>query len=143
MVKLFLGSILVALTCSQLYADLVVIVHPNNPASDLSPKQLQRIFLGRMPLFPHSDQEIRAVDLPDDDPAFIQFYQQVIELEGTQLKRYRAYYLFSGRGKLPLVLGSSKEVIRQVAESPRAIGYVLDSELDDSVKVILTLPSPD
>ena len=135
---LLLGCLLL-LWNTQSFCELAIIVHPDNPQNELSQKQLQRIFLGRMPLFPQTEKEITALDLPDDHPAFIEFYRRVVEMEGTQLKRYRAYYLFSGRGKLPVKKTSAQEVLKAVSENQWAIGYINSSSVNDSVRVLLEI----
>ncbi|MCP5015011.1 MAG: hypothetical protein GY938_06955 [Ketobacter sp.] len=122
------------------WADLAIIVHPDNPQQSISKHELRLIFLGRMPLFPTSGEEIIAFDLPESDSDYETFYRNVVELEGTRLKRYRAYYLFSGRGKLPRPTDSNATILQQVADNERAIGYVDSRLVNEKVKVLLTLP---
>lgn len=121
-------------------ADIAVVVHPQNKIESISTQELKKIFLGRMPLFPGSGREIRAIDLPDEHPLFQAFYRQVVELEGTDLKRYRAYYLFSGRGRLPAAASSTEEVIRMISEDQGAIGYLDSQDVPEGARVILVLP---
>ncbi len=122
-------------------ADIAVIVHPQNTLAGLTPQELKKIFLGRLPLFPHNGREIRAIDLPDDHPMFQAFYRQVVDLDGTELKRYRAYYLFSGRGRLPSVATSPEEVLRMVSEDTGAIGYLNQQDVTEGARIIMTLPT--
>lgn len=124
-------------------ADIAVVVHPQNKTDGITTQELKKIFLGRMPLFPGGGREVRAIDLPDEHPLFQAFYRQVVELEGTDLKRYRAYYLFSGRGRLPAVASSTADVIRMITEDPGAIGYLDSQDVPDGVRVILVLPHED
>lgn len=123
------------------HADLAVIVHPQNPLSTLNESELKKIFLGRMPLFPQTRQEIHPFDLPEDHPAFIQFYQQVLQQDGAKLKRYRAYYLFSGRGRLPATTTGTDDMLSKIAQDPAAVGYVDATRLDSRVKALLILPT--
>lgn len=130
-----------ALAASQpARADIAVIVHPQNTLASLDPQGLKKIFLGRMPLFPDSHREIHPIDLPDEDPVFVAFYRQVVELEGTDLKRYRAYYLFSGRGRLPAQAATADDVINKVATEIGAIGYIDARAVTPAIRVILILP---
>lgn len=122
-------------------ADIAVVVHPQNPLASLSHQELKKIFLGRLSLFPGGGREIRAIDLPDDHPLFHDFYRQVVELDGVELKRYRAYYLFSGRGRLPVVAASPQAVLRMVTEDPGAIGYLDSKDVTENTRVIMTLRS--
>lgn len=138
---LILSVLILSLQCPSLVAEVVVIVHPDNGVPALSRHQLRQIFLGRLPLYPHTGHDIVSLDLPEDDPAFDLFYQQVVELQGDKLKRYRAYYLFSGRGKLPVKVDNAQEMIGRVRSEPDAIGYVSEADLEEGVRVLLKLES--
>ena len=128
-----------ALFATVASAELVVIVHPDNPVSTITQAQLKQIFLGRMPLFPNSKIEIVALDLPNSHPSFAEFYRKVMKLETAELKRYRAYYLFSGRGKLPREMESATAVVKEVSANPRAIGYIDHSLLSKNIRMITTV----
>lgn len=123
-------------------AELAVIVHPDNPVDTLTQHQVRRIFLGRMPLYPNTGDQVLTLDLPANDPCFDAFYSTVVEMGGTKLKRYRAYYLFSGRGKLSKELTSHGDMLKTVATNKLAVGYVDSKYIDQSVKVLLTISHP-
>ena len=124
-------------------ADIAVIVNPHNPVATLTPDDLQKIFLGRMPLFPQTDREIHAIDLPDSSTTFAAFYRRVVKLDGVRLKRYRAYYLFSGRGRLPEEAQNQADVIDRVSRDETAIGYVDCRKVTEAVRVLMVLPDKD
>ena len=128
------------LSAQTAWADIDIIINPHNPITRLSRQDLRRIFLGRMPLFPQTTREIHPIDLPDDNATFIEFYRRVVKLEGIRLKRYRVYYLFSGRGRLPEQAKTPKDVINRVATDPAAIGYVDKRDINATVKILLVLP---
>ena len=131
--------LLLALASGSVRADIAVIVHPQNPLTHLSEDDLKKIFLGRLPLFPQTGQEIHPLDLPEEHATYADFYRRVLQLDGTKLKRYRAYYLFSGRGRLPAGANSVIEMIRKVSEDTAAIGYVDASLVTEQVKVLFLL----
>jgi ABC-type phosphate transport system substrate-binding protein len=118
-------------------AELAVIVHPNNPLNSLSHKQVQRLFLGRMHMFPDSDVIVDSVDQKEESFVYQKFYQDVIRMSASKLKRYRAYYLFSGKGKLPAPT-NKKSVLDHVSKIENAISYVPMDQVNDSVKVVFT-----
>lgn len=120
-------------------ADIAIIVHPQNPLTELSESDLKKIFLGRLPLFPKTGQEIHPLDLPEEHATFTDFYRRLLQLDGTKLRRYRAYYLFSGRGRLPATTDTVTEMISKVAEDPAAIGYVDATNVTAQVKTLLVL----
>lgn len=130
-------------------ADIAIIVHPQNPLTNLTEEDLKKIFLGRLPLFPQTGQEIHPLDLPEEHTTYADFYRRVLQLDGTKLKRYRAYYLFSGRGRLPAGANSVVEMIRKVSEDTAAIGYVDAAHVSDKTRTLLILrtsperPRPD
>ncbi len=135
------ASFAFSLLCLAAHAELAVIVHPENPLQKITTPELKKIFLGRMPLFPDSKREVHAIDLPDENPVFQDFYRRVVQLEGVELKRYRAYYLFSGRGRLPTVANSPAEVVETVRTDKGAIGYVSQEDVTPDTRILLLLPS--
>jgi len=48
--------------------------------------------------------------------------------------------VFTGKATQPKEFASNAEVKKAVAADPKAIGYIDKSAVDDTVKVILTLP---
>lgn len=121
------------------YADIAVIVNPANPVNALETGDLQRIYMGRMRMFPDSTQGIETIDHPENGETFAAFYQNLINLTPAKLKRQRASYLFSGKGRLPIVKENDAAVKSHVANSPAAIGYVQAEQVDDTVKVVATV----
>lgn len=134
--------LLLALTIGIAHADIAVIVHPTNPIAQLQEKDVQKIFLGRLRMFPGTDLEVQALDLPEDHPVFIAFYARTAQMSPAKLRRYRAYYLFSGKGMLPETADSEEAMLKRVASLPTAIGYVDTRQLNSNVKILFTLPSP-
>ncbi|HEX4937779.1 MAG TPA: hypothetical protein VFX11_03835 [Candidatus Kapabacteria bacterium] len=120
-------------------ADIAIITHPDNPVANLNQKEVQKIFLGRLRMYPESELETQAVDLPAEDPLFLRFYDTIARMNAAKIKRYRAYYLFSGKGRLPLVEPDEKHVMARVASDPSAIGYVDASLVTDQVRVVFVL----
>jgi ABC-type phosphate transport system substrate-binding protein len=137
--NLLLVSLGLSLTC-LVKADIAVIVHPNNPIKSLSHKDVQRLFLGRSVMFPNTSTKIYAVDHSDNSQVFKGFYDHVINMKSNKLKKYRAYYLFSGKGRLPLSLAGTNNVINMVAETENAISYINVDDASDKVKIVFTMP---
>ncbi|OUS25048.1 hypothetical protein A9Q99_22645 [Gammaproteobacteria bacterium 45_16_T64] len=121
---------------SKSYADVSVIVHPDNPIERLTPRQVKKLFLGRLRMMPNASTEAKIIDQAEDQPTFSHFYTHIIKMKPVKLKRYRASYLFSGKGKLPTVLKHGQAVKEHIASHSDAIGYVDSSLIDSSVKVI-------
>ena len=114
-------------------AEIVVIVNKDNPASRMFSEQASQFFLGKSAMFTPVDQaegsKIRA-----------DFYQKVAEKDPAQVKAIWSKLVFTGKATPPKEFKSNADVKKAVADDPKAIGYIDKSAVDDSVKVILTLP---
>ena len=134
------SSVLTAGAAVNTFADVAVIVHPSSPVNSLSHKQVQKLFLGRSLMFPDTETKVYSIDQNESSQIFQVFYEKVIRMKTNKLKKYRAYYLFSGKGRLPLPLNDSNEVIERVSRTENAISYVNVNEVSDKVKVVYTMP---
>jgi len=125
--KLTLTTLLLTST-SWVRADLYVITNLENPVTQLSLKEVRKVFLGRLHLYPGTEHEPIAIDLPQTSQVYRRFYEKAVGISLPKLKRYRAYYLFSGKGKIPSEVPNSDAVVDAVKRSTYAIGYVETSE---------------
>lgn len=121
-------------------ADVAIIVHPNNPIESLTHKEVQRLFLGRILMFPNTKTKIYSIDQNEESPIFKRFYEKVVNMNATKLKKYRAFYLFSGKGRLPLVVDKKEDVITYVSTTENSISYVDSKYVTSGVKVVFTMP---
>lgn len=117
-------------------AEIVIIVNPNNPVETLSERDVKRIFLGRLRQFPSTNHTMDVLDQAADSSIYEQFYTEFIGFGLRKLRRYRAAYLFSGKGRLPTEVSDHSAVKEKVLTNERAIGYIDATLVDDSVKVI-------
>lgn len=114
-------------------AEIVVIVNPKNPASRMFGEQASQFFIGKSNQFtPIEHNEGAAIRT--------EFHQKVLGKEPAQVKAIWSKLVFTGKGQAPKEYGSSAEVRKAVAADPNAIGYIEKSAVDDSVKVILSVP---
>lgn len=114
-------------------AELVIVVNPKNQATRMFPSQASQFFLGGSVLF-------TPVEQPEHSPLRAEFYKKVLEKEPAQVQAIWSKIIFTGKGKPPKEYKSSSEVKKAIAENVNAIGYIEKSEVDDSVKVIATVP---
>lgn len=139
LIKLISAVVLAFVFSNVCVADIAVVVHPENSIDRLSKHQVKKLFLGRLRMLPGTGLEANVVDQSEQQPSFSVFYSKLIKMGPAKLKRYRAAYLFSGKGKLPQKLEDSVQVKVHVASNQSAIGYI-DAELvDESVKVVYIL----
>jgi len=113
-------------------AEIVVIVSPKNPATRMFGEQAAQFFLGKSTLFTPIEHT--------DGPLRNEFYKKVLDKDSTQVKAIWSKLVFTGKASAPKELGSSADVKKAVAADPQAIGYIEKSQVDDTVKVILTVP---
>lgn len=116
----------------------VVIVSAKNPISKLTKEQAAQIFLGQSRSFITGGQA-EALDLAEDAPLRKAFYLAIANKAPAQMKAHWSKLEFSGAARAPKALANSAEVVKQVAENPRFIGYVDASAVTPGVKVVLTL----
>jgi len=113
-------------------AEVAVIV---NPGATKAPNQAEvsNIFLGK-------DKSMKGVDHKDWTPTKDKFYTSVTNKNESQLKSYWSGLVFTGKGQPLPSVGGDAEVVARVAAEADAIGYVDASAVNDSVKVLFTIP---
>ena len=125
---------LTILFSSLSFAEVVVIVHPDNSAS-ISAKNVQRIFLGKEKKFPDG-KETLPVNQASGAPARDAFDNKILGRSSTQVSAYWSKLVFTGKGIPPKEVDNDQAVIDIVANNPNAIGYVDSSAATGAVKVV-------
>ncbi|MER2490982.1 hypothetical protein [Catenovulum sediminis] len=131
--KLIAGASL--LFSSYVCAELVLIVHPENPVDSLELTHVVDIYTGRYVAFPNGTSA-EPIDLPNSSQDKADFYKKATGLSLAKISSYWARLKFTGRYMPPTELATASEVVNFVAKNPKAIGYVEESEVDSSVKVV-------
>jgi hypothetical protein len=137
-----LVSVLLLLCCVATGAGaddepMAVIVHPDR-RDRLDRDDVARIFLARR-RFWDDGAPIVPLNLPAGTALRERFSREVLHEQSRDLQRHwnEAYF----HGVLPPpVLSSPLAVKRYVAADRNAIGYVPSSDVDDTIRVVLTLP---
>ncbi|MBA5636385.1 hypothetical protein H3H37_04895 [Duganella sp. LX20W] len=129
------ASLLCALSATALSAsaETVVIVNKANPATRMFSEQASQFFLGKSTMF-------TPIDQAEGSPIRADFYHKAADKDPAQVKAIWSKIVFTGKGTPPKEYSSNAEVKKAVAADPKAIGYIDKSAVDDTVKVILTLP---
>lgn len=134
--SLFAFSTLVLLTAhSSAWAEIAVIANSANPASSISTANSKKLFLGKRSGFKGT-----PVDQPEGSAVRDTFYQKAAGKNGSQMKAYWSKMIFSGKATPPETVADDAAVKAWVAGHADGIGYVDSGSVDDSVKVLLTLP---
>ncbi|MBF0158071.1 MAG: hypothetical protein HQL58_00955 [Magnetococcales bacterium] len=127
------------LPCCPAQADnMVVIVHPANPITSLSPAQVSDLYLGRIRIFPNG-QYAQVIDWSRDSPERQYFFQRINGMSLNQVNTYWARLTFTGRVLPPQSVGNSHEVLKVIMDNETAIGYINSSEVTPAVREVLRL----
>lgn len=114
-------------------AELVIIVNPQNPATRMFPSQAAQFFLG-------GSVQFTPVEQAEGSPIRAEFCKKVLDKTPDQVEAIWSKIVFTAKGKPPKLYKSSADVKKAVAENVNAIGYIEKSAVDDSVKVVATVP---
>ncbi|MBA5640088.1 hypothetical protein H3H37_23785 [Duganella sp. LX20W] len=129
--KLLLATVIGLATVPVFATEIVVIVNPKNPATRMFSEQAGQFFLGKSAMFTpieHTDGPLRS-----------EFYRKVLDKDTSQVKTIWSKLVFTGKAIAPRELASSADVKKAVASDVNAIGYIEKAQVDDTVKVILTV----
>lgn len=114
------------------FADIAVIVHPDNPRQAMTVREVSDIYLGRT-------RGMSAYDQPMDHPLREMFFQSLNGLSIRQINAYWARLRFSGEMLPPTILPDSRTVVEAVSRNRNAIGYVDGAVVTPAVKVVLRI----
>jgi len=137
---LSITALLLALHTLPTYADIAVIVHASHKGIELTPKEVSRIYLGKIKRLPNK-KTVTPLDQIPSASERQQFYQSIITMSEARLKAYWSRLIFTGRGQPPIELENNKEVLEMVVKNPAVVGYIDSAYINDSVHVVLLIPS--
>lgn len=124
-------------------ADVVVIVHPENPVRSMTPRQVSDLYLGRTRGFGTGDYKgtlwSAVYEHPVNSPLRETFFHSLNGMPIHQINAYWARLRFSGEVLPPMVLADSNSVLEAVSHNRNAIGYIDSAAVSDSVRVVLRL----
>lgn len=118
-------------------ASVVVIANPNGP-DVLSKVQVAKLYLGKSKKLPNG-VKAQVIEHNEGSDLRAQFHAGVTGKSDAQLQSYWSRLVFTGKGKPPKTIKSSALIKSQVASHPNTIGYIDESEVDSSVKVVFKL----
>ena len=131
-------SLIALLIPNLALADIAVIVNINNSTDILSPGDLRNIYRVRTSVFPDASAIILSYQ-PTEQEVTLQFFDLVVGQSMTQLNRYWATRIFSGRMQRPVKLRNDSLVIEWIARNRSGIGYIDDKNLRNTVKKVATI----
>jgi ABC-type phosphate transport system substrate-binding protein len=112
-----------------------LIVHPSNPATQMTRLQVGEIFLKKNKRWPDG-HPVSPVEPSGKSPVRQRF---TLEMYGKQVIAISAYWqqmIFSGKGIPPPERATDAEVVAFVRDTPGAVGYVWSGTDLSGVKVV-------
>lgn len=132
--KKFVTALLLIVFVTTTRAQIVVIGNKNN-LNSLSSDQVEAIFMGRTHTLPNGH-----FALPLDQKSLRpDFYQKLTARPIEQINAYWARIMFTGQSAPPIILPDDNAVLKTVNDNKDAIGYIDSKNVNDSVRVLLTL----
>lgn len=114
--------------------DVVVIVNKDNP-NTVDKLYISRIYTGAIRGWPDGSPAF-PVDQMEDAEARAVFYDVIVGKSQATMRAIWSQNIFSGNGLPPKIASPDAAVKRLVATNRNAIGYILSSQVDSTVKVI-------
>jgi len=135
-------SALTALACTlslaigQARADIVAVVSSKSQITTLSKTQVMDIFLGKRTRFPDGSSAI-PIDQAEGSAAREEFYSRLADMSPAQVKAFWSRIIFTGRGQPPKAVATGVEAKKLLIADPNTIGYIDQSLVDSSLRVVL------
>jgi hypothetical protein len=114
-----------------------VLVCAKNPVHDVSAGDLRRIFLGDISRWRNGHRIVLFVR-PMDTPEGRFFLDHVVRMSDIDYSQWWLGAVFRGRvANAPRVISNVDEMIRAIAATPDAIGFVSAPPLDPGVSILM------
>ena len=115
-------------------AGSVIVVHAAN-SGDISKSDVKKIYLGKKGAF-NNGTPATPITLPEGNEQRGNFNKSILGKSPSQYVAYWAKMVFTGNANPPKEVASMKEMKDAIAADPGAIGFIDESMVDDSLRVI-------
>jgi ABC-type phosphate transport system substrate-binding protein len=103
-------------------ADMQVIANPSVKSASVSVDELKNVFLGNTSNLADGSK-VEPV-LAESGAAHDEFLKDVVGKSAPALKNHLKTLVFTGKGSMPKSFASEADIVKYVAKTPGAIGYV-------------------
>ena len=128
------ATLLSTLFCFQAWADLVVVISPDNQAA-VTKQSVKRIFLGQENEFSNGEPST-PVNQVVSNGLRAEFDEELLNSSTARVKASLSKLVFTGRAQMPLELSSDAEIIELIKQDKSVIAYIDSSSVTDDVKVV-------
>lgn len=130
---------LVLLSCAvysgATFSATVIVAAKESSLMGITDKQAMRVWLGKVARV--NGQEVEPTERDDESDIHSSFHQKITRKNSHQLKAYWGRLIFSGKRFPPKVFQSDTDVKQWLSQHVKAIAYINESSVDDSVKVLM------
>lgn len=112
----------------------VVITNLASAAANIGKADLKRIYNGKMKEW--DGLQVQPINLADGSPVKDAFLKDVLGMSAKEYEDFCTKQKITGEGTPPMIQPNSAAVKAMVSSIPGAIGYVEESAVDASVKVL-------
>lgn len=128
----------IALICAvNVQAQVAVIVNKSVSVSSVNANKLSDLYSLSVKTWDNGTKVV-VFDRKSDDDTKTSFYS-FIGKSSSAMKKVWMRVQLSGEGTAPDLLGSDDDVLKKVASTPGAIGYVSADKVTADVKVVATI----
>jgi hypothetical protein len=117
------------------YAEPVAIVPRGEVHPTIERKTLRAAFGMTLQVWPDG-RPLTVFVFRDDDVLHQQFCRKVLGILPYTLRRNWDRLLFSGAAQAPIAVDNPQEMLRRVASTPGAIGYIEKESTNESVSIV-------
>ncbi|NUO79874.1 hypothetical protein HUU05_07340 [candidate division KSB1 bacterium] len=118
---------------------VAVIAHKAAPLDSLTKAQLLDYYSCEVKHW-SKNQPVLVVDLKQQSEAKAAFYR-FLGITASRMKSIWLKKLLMGEGVEPLVVKSEEEMLKKVASTPGALGFISADKVTDEVKTLLRITS--
>jgi hypothetical protein len=114
---------------------LVVVVQKSNPLSELSLRDLKRLYLGEY-ITDTDGKKLMALNHPPQSPDRVGFDQVVLKMTPEEAGRFWIDRKIRGQTAAPRSVAPRELLRKFVAASPGAVAYLHEGEVDPQLKAL-------
>lgn len=137
MKKIIVTILYLAICATSTFAQVVVIAHKSVPVDEIKKTELLDFYTGDIKLWDDGEPVV-VLDLKPKDEAKKVFYNYL----GKSTSRMKSIWMknmLSGEGDPPESLESEEALLKKVASTPGAIGFVSQSKVTNKVKTLVLI----
>lgn len=115
----------------------VIVAAKESTLDGITDKQARRVWLGKVARV--NGQDVEPTERNDKSDIHANFHKIITQKNAYQLKAYWGRLIFSGKRFPPKVFQSDADIKHWLSQHVKAIAYISESSVDDSIKVLMKI----